>query len=293
MQKRLENLKSRLVHQIIIDRVTLRNICIVGLLLCMLFPVVNRVKSFRQGLAIISSEFLIQYRNTFSLGHQLPYDFRDVDSSFGLVDLRRINEIERKEFKALIIESLPTGVQPKLVPYLDLSLEISEAYQLDPFWLISIMWIESQFNEVAKSNKSAHGLMQIMPNTGRFLAEKLNVKLNQEEVKDALLSPVVNIEMGAIYLKMLLDQFANDYQLATIAYNMGPVNVSKRVRSGEEFIDGNNYLMKVNAAYSVLTKKFRVHIGSTPALFKNTLVVSSPMVAKHNAFHQSLDRIFP
>jgi len=67
------------------------------------------------------------------------------------------------------------------------------------------------------------GLMQIMPATGGWIAEKIGVDGFTE---DKLNSPETNIRLGVWYLRYLIDRFG-DVDTALAAYNAGPGNVER------------------------------------------------------------------
>ena len=74
------------------------------------------------------------------------------------------------------------------------------------------------------SHAGALGLMQIMPATGRYVAKKIGLKLNN--TRD-ILDIDTNISLGTSYLRQMLETFNGNYMLATAAYNAGP-NRAKR-----------------------------------------------------------------
>ncbi|APB98223.1 hypothetical protein A4F89_02155 [Polynucleobacter asymbioticus] len=76
--------------------------------------------------------------------------------------------------------------------------------------LKAVVAVESHFNANAQSNSGPVGLTQILPSTARTLGFS----------KDQLKFPEVNLEAGALYLKVQLTQFGNQ-DLAVIAYNLG------------------------------------------------------------------------
>lgn len=111
-------------------------------------------------------------------------------------------------------------------------LENCVEYELNPAWVSAIICAESQFNADAKSHKGAVGLMQIMEETGDWVA-----KTNQIEYAD-LYRPGDNIKIGCAYLRMLLDQYNGSEFLALCAYNAGEGRVDKWLEesaSEEEF----------------------------------------------------------
>ena len=58
------------------------------------------------------------------------------------------------------------------IKYKEQVIKYSEEYKLQPFLVLSVIKTESNFNLNAISNKGAVGLMQILPSTASFIAEK-------------------------------------------------------------------------------------------------------------------------
>src|SRR5690606_25029479 len=95
-------------------------------------------------------------------------------------------------------------------------------YGLDPNLLFAVMRVESIYNRRIVSRAGAIGLMQIMPATGKRIAQRMGVSGFQ--VKD-LLDPELNVEFSAWYLASLLERFDGRLPLAVASYNGGPHNV--------------------------------------------------------------------
>ena len=91
-------------------------------------------------------------------------------------------------------------------------------HRLDPYLVAGLIRQESEFNPRARSRAGARGLMQIMPATGRRLAQKLGVSGYST---GSLNSPDLSLRLGTRYLRDLFDQFENRIVLALAAYNAG------------------------------------------------------------------------
>lgn len=96
---------------------------------------------------------------------------------------------------------------------------ISYVVKVDAKLVLAIVRTESNFNPNSVSKKGAVGLMQLMPETANFIAEKIGF------TKDFnLLNPQTNLLLGINYFKYLLDKFKSE-EVAIIAYNAGEGNV--------------------------------------------------------------------
>lgn len=93
----------------------------------------------------------------------------------------------------------------------------------DPLFVTAVIKSESTFNRHAVSYAGAMGLMQIMPDTGRFVSKLKNVEWKGTT---KLNDPEYNIRLGIAYLKHLEKAFNGNKKLMLIAYNWGPKNVS-------------------------------------------------------------------
>ncbi|HEX7036298.1 MAG TPA: lytic transglycosylase domain-containing protein [Pseudomonadales bacterium] len=84
--------------------------------------------------------------------------------------------------------------------------------------LLAVAATESAWNPDARSHADAHGIMQIQwPGT----AQHLGVTRLAE-----LYNPCLNIELGARYLRELLDRSDGDLTRALAAYNYGPGRIA-------------------------------------------------------------------
>jgi soluble lytic murein transglycosylase len=106
-----------------------------------------------------------------------------------------------------------------ITPYRELAQKAARENQIDEAWVFGLMRQESRFINVARSGVGASGLMQIMPATARWIAQRLGIKrFKSSEMQD----PAKNIQFGAYYLKHVQSSLDDSPVLATAAYNAGP-----------------------------------------------------------------------
>lgn len=103
-------------------------------------------------------------------------------------------------------------------PYQQEILEYSDKNKIDPFLIAAIIKNESGFDHKAVSAAGAVGLMQIMPETGRWIAEQMGI---DDYTDDALYLSRTNIRMGCWYVGELEHEFKENLTLIMIAYNAG------------------------------------------------------------------------
>jgi hypothetical protein len=93
--------------------------------------------------------------------------------------------------------------------------EASERFDVPERLIRAVIRAESDFNPDAVSHAGAQGLMQLMPGTAADLG-----------VTDPF-DPRQNIMGGTRYLRMLLDRYDGDRELALAAYNWGMGNLER------------------------------------------------------------------
>ena len=102
---------------------------------------------------------------------------------------------------------------------------------LDPLFVAAVIKTESTFKRQAVSSVGATGLMQLMPDTGRYVSERLALDWNEI---NSLTDPVSNIKLGVAYLKELQESFSGNTERALIAYNWGPANLNRALKEGSQ-----------------------------------------------------------
>ncbi len=94
---------------------------------------------------------------------------------------------------------------------------------LDPYMVASLIRQETEFNPNAISNKSAYGLMQLLPSVGKSMAKEEGTRHLEAS---QLLDPNINIRLGTRYLRQMLDKFGGQPEYAFAAYNAGDYRVT-------------------------------------------------------------------
>lgn len=113
-------------------------------------------------------------------------------------------------------------------------LAAAAAQQIDPLFIAAVIQAESGFQANAVSSEGARGLMQLLPSTAMWIAEKNG---ESDFHPDKLFEPGYNIAAGSWYLADLLRQFDGSEVVALAAYNGGRGHVQRWLE--EEVWDGS------------------------------------------------------
>jgi soluble lytic murein transglycosylase len=145
----------------------------------------------------------------------------------------------------------------------------AHANGLDPLLVAAVIRSESSFDNYAVSGVGAMGLMQMMPDTGRFLAENRHTPYHG---KNNLFDAELNIELGTAYLAQLISDFGS-VPRALVAYNAGP-GMAKRIlaspKSRKKFMAG--YPHTVMSAYRKLQREHERTVADHLAVGEPTLI---------------------
>jgi soluble lytic murein transglycosylase len=104
-----------------------------------------------------------------------------------------------------------------LAPFRETYRAQSLAFGVEEAWLYGLTRQESRFIANAKSSAGAQGLMQLMPTTARWVAQKIGLQLSPGRVIEV----DTNVTLGARYVKLVLDDLGHPV-MASAAYNAGP-----------------------------------------------------------------------
>lgn len=106
-----------------------------------------------------------------------------------------------------------------LSPYSEQVRPAAREQSLDDAWVYGLMRQESRFVTNARSSVGASGLMQLMPATARWVANKIGLKnYHPGKVNDT----ETNVLLGTSYMRMVMESLDNHPVLASAAYNAGP-----------------------------------------------------------------------
>jgi len=136
----------------------------------------------------------------------------------------------------------------------DLALTIvQESFRkkLDPYLILAIIEVESDFEHSSESVKGAKGLMQIKPETARYVLVMEDIKASSKNLKKDVL---LNVRLGIVYYSYLLKKFDGNHKYALIAYNLG-VNKVFSLMSQKVNLP-KSYYHKVYSKYKSIAKLY-------------------------------------
>ena len=82
--------------------------------------------------------------------------------------------------------------------------------------VVEVVRAESGGDARAVSHTGARGLMQLTPAAEKEVRQRLGIGAGD------IFDPDYNLALGAAYLRLMMDQFDGQVELALAAYNMGP-----------------------------------------------------------------------
>jgi len=169
---------------------------------------------------------------------------------------------------AILVPQIDKAVREVTLPlrHEDIIRQQAQAKHLDPALIAAVIFAESKFR-ARTSSTGAQGLMQIQPETARFIARRSGARTFQTA---DLGTPQINIQYGSYYLRYLLDRYGGNRVLAIAAYNAGETNVDRWiVRSGQRgfgvedipFPETRAYVRRVLGAEGDYRHTYRRELG--------------------------------
>ena len=133
----------------------------------------------------------------------------------------RLNDL--RETRRNQAEEFARQVARHTVKYRDLIEKYAAYYNVDPAYVAAVILRESSYDPRAVSYANARGLMQLMPDTGTWMAEKAGLS---GYTLESLFDPEINIRLGTRYIDYLAGKFNGDPILIACGYHAGAGNVN-------------------------------------------------------------------
>ena len=152
-------------------------------------------------------------------------------------------------------------------PYAESILKWSQHRNLNPLLVTSLIRQESRFESKIESSAGALGLMQVMPATGKSVAQQLGLN------GYSLTNPEDSINIGTFYLDYTHKRYNNNSMLAVASYNAGPHKVAQWVnryglKDADEFVEKIPY------------RETKGYVESVFENYWNYMLVYNPKVSK-------------
>jgi soluble lytic murein transglycosylase-like protein len=143
-------------------------------------------------------------------------------------------QLELNRLSAIVAQSQQHRIPADLATAI---YDIALAEGVDPLLAFSLVRVESGFTRRAVSSAGAVGFTQVMPSTALWLQPGL--------AYTDLFERDTNLRLGFRYLRMMLEQYQGDLNLALLAYNRGPNRVDDILRAGGD--PSNGYASRVRS----------------------------------------------
>lgn len=129
--------------------------------------------------------------------------------------------------------------------YTELICQNAKEQGLEPAYVAAVILAESSYDPQAVSRDNAQGLMQILPETGAWIAGKFD----ESYVEGCLFDPATNIRYGCWYLGFLMRRYDGDKRCSSAAYHSGQGTVDNWLKDPTYSTDGRtlNVIAGANA----------------------------------------------
>lgn len=158
---------------------------------------------------------------------------------------------QRPYILSLVKAALPQANQDKAYEITRAVIIEANHHGMDPLFLLAVIQTESQFNLKARGRHGEIGLMQILPETAKWVAPQAGVDSGEINLEN----PSMNIRLGATYFAQLRKSFNNKGTRYVSAYNMGSANVRRLLASKiEPYIYSGKVLTNYKDMYGRIEK---------------------------------------
>lgn len=139
-------------------------------------------------------------------------------------------------------------------------------FGVEPSLVAAVIKAESRFDPEATSSRGAYGLMQLLPETARFVSERTGISGDYRD-------PETNIRIGTRYLSYLQSRYDGDQRLALAAYNSGEGRVDRWLSRGDfdvsrdiPFAETRDYVRNVTESQRVYEDLYGENLDQRPGL---------------------------
>ena len=139
-------------------------------------------------------------------------------------------------------------------------------YNLQPAFVMAIIRNESSFRTNAESNVGARGLMQMMPDTAEWIADKLD---DDSYHFDRMWDAETNIRYGCWYLGYLSRLFRGDAQLVSAAYHAGQTTITQWL--SDPVRSSNGVTLDMDRLTDGPTKQYIGRVTQTYGIYQSLL----------------------
>lgn len=143
----------------------------------------------------------------------------------------------------------------------------SAEFGVEPSLVAAVIRTESRFDPDAMSSQGAYGLMQLLPETASFVAERAGISGDYRD-------PETNIRIGTRYLSYLHSRYDGDERLALAAYNSGEGRVDRWLSRGDfdvsrdiPFAETRDYVLNVTESQRVYEDLYGENLDQRPGPF--------------------------
>ncbi|HEY0905674.1 MAG TPA: lytic transglycosylase domain-containing protein [Methylophilus sp.] len=138
---------------------------------------------------------------------------------------------------------------PASLPYAREIAAVATELRMEEALIHAVVFVESAYQPRAISSQGAYGLMQVIPATARQYTRRPAGQLSTRE----------HLQIGARYLKKMLESFDGDKSLALAAYNAGPASVRKHHGQIPPYAETQRYVPAVLYYYEQLKLRLASH----------------------------------
>lgn len=199
------------------------------------------------------------------VGHELRETFLAKSSTSNRLELLQRLTLEQKREMARQVHFVSEVIKEynsKIINPEQIARAIvrqSRLANVDPLFVAAVIKNESGFKNFAVSNRGAVGLMQLMPDTARYISNQIE---SDWQGFSQLADPEYNIRLGIAYIKYLERYFGGDRENLLAAYNWGPANVIDALKGGRPVLGASkSYARKIIRDHQNWQNDFQVRLA--------------------------------